>query len=42
MAEGTYLSWNIPNWITVLLMVGIGMAVVAGGASLIRQALPSA
>lgn len=39
--EGTYLSWNMVNWITVVLMVGIGMAVVAGVASLVRQNLPA-
>lgn len=26
--ERVYLEWNIVNWITVLLMVGIGMSVV--------------
>lgn len=28
MAEETVLTWNAANWITVLLMVGIGVAVL--------------
>ncbi len=27
--DGTYISWNIPNWITVVLMVSFG-AVLLG------------
>ncbi len=36
----SYLTWNIVNWITVVLMVAIGMAVVAAASSLIRSNLP--
>jgi len=28
MAEQTILSWNIPNWITVVLMVLVAMLVL--------------
>jgi hypothetical protein len=28
MAEDTILSWNVPNWITVLLMVVLGFALL--------------
>jgi hypothetical protein len=24
MADPTYLTWNLPNWITVVLMVSLG------------------
>lgn len=40
--DGNYITWNMVNWITVVLMVGIGMAVVAGVVSIVRQNLPSA
>lgn len=36
MAEETILSWNVANWITVLLMVVLGFAVL-GAASKIWQ-----
>lgn len=36
-----FIQWNIVNWITVLIMVFVGMAIVGMGASLIRQGLPS-
>jgi len=36
-----YIQWNIVNWITVLVMVAIGMAVVGFAASMLRQGLPS-
>lgn len=26
--EKVYLQWNFPNWITVLIMVGLGGAVI--------------
>jgi hypothetical protein len=32
-----YLQWNIVNWITVVLMVSIGMLIVGMIASGIRQ-----
>lgn len=28
MAEETIISWNATNWVTVVLMVAIGFAVV--------------
>lgn len=28
MAEETILSWNVPNWITVILMVVLGFAII--------------
>jgi uncharacterized membrane protein YkvI len=39
--EGTYISWNLVNWITVVLMVSIGLVLVAGASSVVRQNLPS-
>jgi hypothetical protein len=36
--EPTYLQWNIPNWITVVLMATVGMLVVGAIASGIRAA----
>lgn len=41
MSERVTLTWDMPNWITILLMVGIGMGLVAAVASLVRQNLPS-
>lgn len=32
--DGTYISWNVPNWITVVLMVSFGailLGLVASG-----------
>ncbi len=29
MAEPTILSWNGPNWLTVLLMVAVGFAALS-------------
>lgn len=37
-----FISWNIVNWITVLLMVAIGMTVIGAVASFVRQGLPTA
>lgn len=37
-----FIQWNIVNWITVLVMVSVGMAVVGMVSSLIRQGLPAA
>jgi hypothetical protein len=37
MAEPVYLSWNVVNWITVLLMAAIGFAIVGFAASMLRQ-----
>lgn len=33
MADKVYLSWNLPNWITVVLMVTFGAIVVGLAAS---------
>lgn len=37
-----FISWNAVNWITVVLMVAIGMSIVGMVASFVRQGLPSA
>lgn len=39
MAEssGVILSWNPANWITVVLMVAIGFAVLGAGARIYQQ-----
>ena len=37
-----FISWNIVNWITVVLMVAIGMTLVGAVSSFVRQGLPSA
>jgi hypothetical protein len=37
MAEPVILSWTPANWITVLLMVGIGFFVVAAASKVIQQ-----
>lgn len=29
MAEETILTWNVTNWITVILMAAVGFAVLA-------------
>lgn len=34
--DRTYLQWNLVNWITVLLMVGIGMALIGAVTSGIK------
>lgn len=36
-----YISWNVANWITVLLMVAIGMAAIGTVAAFVRQGLPT-
>ena len=35
--ERTMLSWNLPNWITVLLMAALGYAVLGLAAQFIRR-----
>jgi len=35
--EKSIISWNVYNWITIVLMAAIGMAAVGAGASMIRQ-----
>lgn len=37
MAEGTIISWNPANWITVVLMVAIGFAIIGAGARIYQQ-----
>jgi len=37
MAEETILSWNAANWITVVIMVFLGFAVLGMIAKLIAQ-----
>lgn len=37
MAEETILSWNAANWITVLLMVFLGTALLGMLAKIIAQ-----
>ena len=32
--EETILDWNVPNWITVFMMVVLGFAVVGGAVHL--------
>jgi hypothetical protein len=40
MAEPVYISVNLPNIITIILIVAIGWGLFAAGASLVRQNLP--
>lgn len=35
--ERNILSWNITNWLTILLMVAIGYAVIGAAVSIGRQ-----
>ena len=35
--ETNYLRWNLPNWITVLLMTSVGYVVIGYGMSLWSQ-----
>lgn len=39
--EGNYISWNMVNWITVVLMVAIGLGISAAVVSLVRSQLPT-
>ena len=36
MSERVMLSWNIPNWITVILMVAFGYLLVSLAMQLVR------
>jgi hypothetical protein len=36
-STGVILSWNPANWITVVLMVAIGFAVLGAGARIYQQ-----
>lgn len=35
--ERTIISWNLPNWITILLMAGAGYAILGLLAQLLKQ-----
>lgn len=37
MAEHTMLSWNFPNWITVVLMVAVGYLVIGLAVQLVKS-----
>jgi hypothetical protein len=37
MAEGTIISWNPANWVTVVLMVGLAYFIVGALAKVIQQ-----
>jgi hypothetical protein len=37
MAEGTIISWNPANWVTVVIMVALGFAVLGFGVKLWQQ-----
>jgi hypothetical protein len=34
--EKTYLQWNVVNWITVMLMATVGVAIVGAAAALVQ------
>jgi hypothetical protein len=40
--ERTLISWNIANWITILLMAAAGYAVLMLAAKVIKPAAPTA
>lgn len=35
--EENILTWNLPNWITVVLMVTVGFALIAAGSGIIKK-----
>lgn len=35
--ERSIISWNITNWITVILMVAVGYVLIGGAVSIGRQ-----
>ena len=37
MAEGVIISWNPANWLTVILMVAIGFAILGAAARIYQQ-----
>lgn len=39
MSEPTYISVNLPNIITIVLIVGVGWGIFAAGISMVRQRL---
>lgn len=36
-ASETIITWNVPNWITVLIMVTLGFFIIATGAQAWRK-----
>ena len=38
----TIITWNVPNWITVVLMAGIGFLVLGVASQAIRRATNNA
>ncbi len=36
-ARETLITWNVPNWITVVLMVTVGFFVLGAGGNLLRS-----
>ena len=37
MAERTDLTWNVTNWITIVLMAALGFGILAFAGSVIRK-----
>ncbi len=37
MAEETILSWNVANWVTIILMAAVGLALLGFAAKLWQQ-----
>jgi hypothetical protein len=37
MAEETIISWNVTNWITVILMAAVGFALLGFAGKLIQK-----
>jgi hypothetical protein len=37
MADETILSWNVANWVTVIIMVVLGFAVLGMVAQIVKQ-----
>jgi hypothetical protein len=35
--ERTIISWNLPNWITVVIMAGLGYAALGAMAQLVKR-----
>ncbi len=44
MADGgpNYISWNLANWVTIVLMAALGMALVGLAYSLVKNISPAA
>lgn len=39
--DSTYIQWNLPNWITVVLMVAVGTLALGAISSGIKAAMKS-